>query len=107
LWILSQPDWEWLVSPEIIQEYRQVLQRPKFAFSPATLSKWETLLQRDTQLISVDEQVDFPRDQKDAKFLACAITADADYLITSLLTLAKPVNWSTPPFFLSPCSNVG
>ena len=46
------------------------------------LSKWETLLQRDTQLISVDEQVDFPRDQKDAKFLACAITADADYMIT-------------------------
>ena len=82
LWILSQPDWEWLVSPEIIQEYRQVLQRPKFAFSPTMLSKWETLLQRDTQLISVDEQVDFPRDQKDAKFLACAITADADYMIT-------------------------
>lgn len=82
LWILSQPDWEWLVSPEIMQEYRQVLHRPKFAFSPATLSRWETLLERDTQLVNVEDLVNFPRDQKDAKFLACAISTDADYLIT-------------------------
>jgi uncharacterized protein len=27
-------------------------------------------------------EIDFPRDRKDSKFLACAITADADYLIT-------------------------
>jgi predicted nucleic acid-binding protein len=26
--------------------------------------------------------IDFPRDQKDAKFLACAIAAEADFLIT-------------------------
>lgn len=25
---------------------------------------------------------DFPRDQKEAKFLACALATDADYLIT-------------------------
>ena len=82
LWVLSQPDWEWLVSPEIMQEYQQVLRRPKFAFPPATLSKWETLLERDTEPVRVDEEVDFPRDQKDAKFLACAISNDADYLVT-------------------------
>lgn len=29
-----------------------------------------------------DLAIDFPRDQKDAKFLACAIDAGADYFIT-------------------------
>jgi predicted nucleic acid-binding protein len=33
-------------------------------------------------LIEVDLTVDFPRDRKDAPFLACAIIASADYLIT-------------------------
>lgn len=35
-----------------------------------------------SQLIEVSLEIDFPRDQKDAKFLACAITAEADFLIT-------------------------
>lgn len=82
LWVIGQPDWEWLVSAEIIQEYKEVLHRPKFSFPPETLKKWETLLDRDTQLMDVNEQVNFPRDQKDAKFLACALANDADYLIT-------------------------
>jgi hypothetical protein len=30
----------------------------------------------------VDVEVDFPRDRKDAKFLACAIAAGADFFIT-------------------------
>ena len=82
LWVLSQDEWEWLVSPEIIQEYRQILRRPKFAFSSDLLSKWDTLLERDTTSVSVDDEVEFPRDQKDAKFLACALSNNADYLIT-------------------------
>lgn len=27
-------------------------------------------------------EIDFPRDRKDAKFLACALAAEADFLIT-------------------------
>ena len=33
-------------------------------------------------LVDVNIVVEFPRDQKDAKFLACALSAEADYLIT-------------------------
>ena len=33
-------------------------------------------------VIEVDIPVSFPRDQKDAKFLACALAAQADYFIT-------------------------
>lgn len=32
--------------------------------------------------IEVKIEVGFPRDRKDAKFLACAIAANADFLIT-------------------------
>jgi putative PIN family toxin of toxin-antitoxin system len=82
LWIIHQPKWEWLVSPEIMQEYKKVLHRPKFSFMPETLHHWEKLLDRDTQPVHMSNKVDFPRDQKDAIFLACAITNNADYLIT-------------------------
>jgi len=30
LWVLNNPEWEWLVSPAIMDEYRDVLQRKKF-----------------------------------------------------------------------------
>jgi predicted nucleic acid-binding protein len=30
----------------------------------------------------VEVEVDFPRDRKDAKFLACALAGNADFLIT-------------------------
>ena len=32
--------------------------------------------------IDVNLTIDFPRDRKDAKFLACPISAGADYLMT-------------------------
>lgn len=82
LWILAQPDWRWLVSAAILQEYKAVLRRPKFNFPPATLQQWETLLAETTQLVRVRKEPAFPRDQKDAKFLACALASQADYLIT-------------------------
>lgn len=33
-------------------------------------------------MIDVNVEIDFPRDSKDAKFLACAVVANADFLIT-------------------------
>jgi hypothetical protein len=33
LWVLNNPEWEWLVSPAIMDEYRNVLQRKKFKFT--------------------------------------------------------------------------
>jgi predicted nucleic acid-binding protein len=33
-------------------------------------------------IVETDLAVDFPRDRKDAPFLACALTSDADYFIT-------------------------
>jgi len=82
MWIISQPDWEWIVSAEIMEEYQDVLHRKKFSFPPETLRKWESILARDTRLKPVSADIDFPRDPKDAMFLDCAISNNADYLIT-------------------------
>ena len=82
LWIAFQEDWEWVVSQEILDEYREVLRREKFKLSAEVIEKWDNIVTNLTTHTEVNVQVDFPRDAKDAKFLACALTVDADYLIT-------------------------
>jgi putative PIN family toxin of toxin-antitoxin system len=80
--IVDNPDFEWIVSEEILTEYKEVLSRSKFKLTPEIRSEWFELLENLTTLISVNVEIDFPQDRKDAKFLACAIAAKADFLIT-------------------------
>jgi putative PIN family toxin of toxin-antitoxin system len=44
--------------------------------------KWFDIIDALTTMVEVDVTVAFPRDQRDAKFLACAITANADFFVT-------------------------
>jgi len=80
--IIDRPDCEWLISLEIIAEYKDVLLRPKFKLSQEVIEEWWEIFDTVTQLIEVEVEVDFPRDRKDAKFLACALAGNADFLIT-------------------------
>ena len=80
--VLDNPDCEWVMSAEILTEYKEVLSRPKFRLTEEILAEWFTIFDNFPTLIEVNIEVDFPRDRKDAKFLACAIAANADYLIT-------------------------
>ena len=80
--IVDRPEFEWIVSQEIMTEYIEVLQRRKLKLSAEVQQEWIDLLQTVTKLIEVNIEVDFPRDRKDAKFLACAIAAYIDFLIT-------------------------
>lgn len=82
LFVISQPDIEWIVSPAITTEYKDVLARTMFGLPETVLQKWYELLDRLTLTIDVDLQVEFVRDRKDAKFLACALVCDAEFLIT-------------------------
>ena len=82
LWVAVQDDWDWVVSEEILDEYRDVLRRDKFRLAPQVIEKWEYIVTNLTVLVDVNLPLEFPRDQKDAKFLACALSSDADYLIT-------------------------
>ena len=81
-WIINQPDYEWVVSEEILAEYQEVLSRRKLKLTDVQKERWLNLIQGSTTLIDVSIEIDFPRDQKDAKFIACALSANAGFLIT-------------------------
>ena len=80
--IIDTPDCDWLVSKEILEEYKQVLSRPKFKLTPEIINQWWFVLDTVTRVVEVTNVVDFPRDRKDAKFLACALATNADFLLT-------------------------
>ena len=82
LFIAEQNKSEWLVSSDILIEYKAVIHRPKFKLPPDIIEKWLMLFELRTVYIDVEIELDFPRDQKDAKFLACAIAGSANFLIT-------------------------
>jgi uncharacterized protein len=46
LWILNNPEWEWLVSEAIMDEYKDVLGRKKFKFTDEFVNRWLDLLFR-------------------------------------------------------------
>lgn len=87
--IVDNPEFEWVVSEDILTEYKAVLSRPKFRLTPAIRDQWFDLLDTFPTLIDVDLVIDFPSDPGDAKFLACAIAAAADFLITGDSDLAE------------------
>ncbi len=90
LYIASQPDIEWLASLEILTEYKEVLRRDKFGLPDDILQAWFLLIDSLTTVVAADIFVDFPRDQKDAKFLACALVSEADYFITGDRDFDRP-----------------
>lgn len=82
LCILTQPQFEWIVTDEILKEYKEVLARPKFSLPAPIVQQWWELLDEFTAPVAVEISFEFPRDRKDAKFLACALAANAEFFIT-------------------------
>lgn len=82
MWLISQPLIEWVATTEIIEEYKNVLQRKKFNLPSAIIKQWFCLFDAEMILVDPEISLDFPRDPKDAKFLECAITSNADIFIT-------------------------
>jgi len=82
LFIITRPDFEWVASGEILAEYGEVLRRPKFALPESVLKQWDERFRSAVAEWPVKIPAFFPRDIKDAKFLACALATDADFLVT-------------------------
>lgn len=82
LFVVANPEFEWVVSAEILSEYKEVLSRSRLRLTQEQQERWFNLLDEVAILIEVNVDIDFPRDQKDAKFLACAVVAEANFLIT-------------------------
>lgn len=79
----DEPGIEIHLSEEILAEYRTVLYRPKFRFNKEFLAQWLMRIEAKSAMTSAGiPPFDFPRDRKDAKFLALARAVSADYLIT-------------------------
>lgn len=81
-WCLANDSVSWLVSPAILAEYLEVIQRPRFGLTLEVIDWWANLLIIDTVMTRELPPPDFLRDPKDAPFLACAGGCGADYLIT-------------------------
>lgn len=58
------------------------MNRPKFGLESATVAWWVGLIGRRTRMVTPQVEIAFPRDRKDTKFLICALSGDADLLIT-------------------------
>lgn len=82
LFVAERPEFEWIVSAAILVEYKEVLSRTKFNLPGDVLSRWNEIIDVLTTVVEATVSVDFSRDRKDAKFLECALAADAEYLIT-------------------------
>lgn len=82
LYIVSHPDFTWISSKDIVAEYREVLCREKFGLTEEIRMKWFHLLDSIVEVVPLDATLSSPRDQKDAKFIACALSSGADFLIT-------------------------
>jgi putative PIN family toxin of toxin-antitoxin system len=82
LFIIQNPEFEWVASPEIVAEYIEVLKRPRFGLPEHILLKWQAVFTKIITIVEPAIKVEFSRDPKDAPFLACALEINAEYLIT-------------------------
>jgi uncharacterized protein len=70
------------VSESILAEYAGVLSRPKFAIPRRQLAKSLRLIRASARIVRPHHQLMVTRDPADNRFLECAETSRADYLVT-------------------------
>jgi putative PIN family toxin of toxin-antitoxin system len=70
------------VSPEILEEYRFVLKRAKFALAEQTVEAFLEKVVNAGTLVHPDKRVNVAREDADNRFLECALKAKAAYLVT-------------------------
>jgi uncharacterized protein len=72
-----------LASLETLEELRETLTRPKFHLSPTqSLTIFQVVLGKSKVVLKINEAEIKCRDKNDQKFLDCAHTGRADYLVT-------------------------
>lgn len=71
------------LSVEIFDEIKRVLNYPKFKFSETEINEFLDQILEVGSLVETEIKVDIIKDDpSDNKFLECAITVDADYIIS-------------------------
>jgi putative PIN family toxin of toxin-antitoxin system len=70
------------VSPAILAEYGAVLRRPHLSLSPAAVASSLAVVRNISRLVKPTRRLAAAADETDNRFLECAISAGADYIIT-------------------------
>ena len=71
-----------LVSVPILLEYETVLRRPKFPILPGKVTESLAQIRQNSTLIVPTSALSVSPDERDNRFLECAESAGADYLVT-------------------------
>ncbi len=69
-------------SPAILEEYTEVLHRPKFHLDPEAVAVFLQDLIRAATLVHPTRRISAALDEDDNRFLECARQARTDYLVT-------------------------
>jgi len=97
---------EVIVDERILQEYREVLKRPKFPFSAEEIEDFLSIFEKNVQhIIPIPYGEDLP-DPGDIPFLEIGISGKADFLITGNIRhfprkIYKQLRVVTPSEFLN------
>jgi uncharacterized protein len=70
------------ISQPILEEYELVLPRPEFRLPPSALAELLTYIQTETLMAVPKIKVNASSHKDDNRFLECAETAGADFLVT-------------------------
>lgn len=70
------------LSPELLEEYTLVLQRPKFGLQPRSVETFLDAITRGAFRVHPKVRITAALDAGDNHVLECAVAASADYLVT-------------------------
>jgi uncharacterized protein len=70
------------LTQEILEEYREVLRRPKYGFDPSAVDAFLNDLEKACQMVYPTKRVRRALDEPDNRFLECAKAAKAHCLVT-------------------------
>jgi len=70
------------VSEPILEEYERILLYPRLKFNPQEVAKFMAFVRRASSVVKPSHTVTESTDDADNRFLECAETAGADFLVT-------------------------
>jgi putative PIN family toxin of toxin-antitoxin system len=73
---------QFFLSPEILEEYRQVLRRPAFGFDSSAIDAFLDDLEKAATMVYPQNRATSALDDPDNRILECAEEAKAHYIIT-------------------------
>jgi putative PIN family toxin of toxin-antitoxin system len=87
--LVKSGDFDWIATPLIIKEYKQMLRSKKFKFDTELINLWLKMINESANKIDDTTNIKFSSDPKDSIFINCANVSEADYLITEDKLLLK------------------